>query len=599
MAAVAGEYKDASSAPARLGGARLLIWCMVGVAALAAAFFFLQPTRLSASLGDTDDAMRLIEVRELIDGRSWFDNTLPRFGGAEPLQSHWSRLIDLPLAALLTAFDLMMPEAGAELALRIVWPLTLLLAFLYLLGRETDIRGGAWAALLAIALAVTCITDIVQFVPGRIDHHNAMILCATIGILRLARSLDDPEAGWSAGIFLGLGVAIGYESLALTVASIGASVLFALLPGRSLLGPSRAAVTFAAALAIALAMTTAPDNFFVEHCDSLSMNLVMLAAIAAAGVCAVQAFEDRLSLVARLALLAATAGVGLLVYGWAEPACLAGPFGQVDRALFPLWLDRVLETQSLFSAGRDARLLAVTASLYFIIGVYGGVKLIRRERGDTVRFDLLILIVAILLSCWQVKLLPYATTLAVPLVAVWLTRPSEAPDPRPLDRRTVAVIAAGVLLVVGTAAWLTFTGEAPKGRAETALKKTQDCAASAAIRPLADLPAGLAVADVNLGPYLVALTRLDALSAPYHRLGPAIMAAHRILHAPPAQAETLLREVGARYVIACPGLDSTRPKGGSAPDALLSLLLADKPPPFLAPVALSGSTPLRVWRVVE
>lgn len=599
MAAVTGELRNPIAAPGRLGSTTLLVWCIVAVAVVACAFFYLQPTRLTASLGDTDDATRLIEVRELIDGRSWFDNTLPRFGGAEPLQSHWSRLIDLPLAALLSAFDLVMPQAAAELAVRIVWPLALLLLMLFLLGRETDIRGGKWAALLAIALAATCVTDIVQFVPGRIDHHNAMILCSALGILPLSRSLEDPHAGWSAGLFLGLATSIGYEPLALTVASIGLAVLFALLPGRSLLGPSRAAVTLAAVLAIALAATTAPDNFFVEHCDALSMNIVALAAISAAGVCAVQALEHRLSLTAKLGLLALSGAVGLAVYGSMEPACLAGPFGQVDRELFPIWLDRVLETQSLFSAGRDTQLLAVAAVIYFIVGLYSAVRLVRSERSDTARLDLLMLSIAILLSLWQVKLLPYATYLAVPPIAVWLTRPSETQARKPLDHRTVAVIAAGVLLAVGTAAWLTFSGKAPQSRAETVLKETQDCAANAAIRPLADLPAGLAVADVNLGPYLVALTRLSALSAPYHRLGPAIMAAHRILHAPPDEAEALLRETGARYVITCPGLDSTRPEGAPAPDALLSLLLAGRPPAFLEPVTLAGSTPLKVWRLIK
>jgi hypothetical protein len=103
---------------------------------------------------------------------------------------------------------------------------------------------------------------------------------------------------------------------------------------------------------------------------------------------------------------------------------------------------------------------------------------------------------------------------------------------------------------------------------------------------------------VNLGPYLVALTRLDALSAPYHRLGPSILAANNILHAPAGEAETLLREAGARYVITCPGLDSTGPKEGAARNALLTELLAGKPPPFLEAVPLAQPTPLKVWRIV-
>ena len=597
MTATAGAYRGTGDRATRLGRTTLFLWALAGVALLACAFFFLQPTRLQTSLGDTDDATRLVEVRALIDGGAWFDNTLPRFGGAQPLESHWSRLIDLPLAAMLSTFELVMPPATAELAVRIVWPLTLLLALLYFLGREADLRGGRWAGVLTILLAATCFTDIVQFVPGRIDHHNAMILCATIGILQLARSLDDPDAGWSAGALLGLGTAIGYEFLALTIAALALSVLFGILPSRSLLGPSRATVTFWAVLAIAFAATTAPDRFFVEHCDALSLNIVASPPVTAVGVCTVQALEGRLSLPMKLALLAAAGVAGLLVYGVAEPACLAGPFGQVDRALFPIWLDRVMETQSLFSIGEDAQLQALVSGIYLLIGLYAGAKLLRSEASETLRFDFSILVAATLLSCWQVKLLPYATCLAVPLAAVWLTRPSETAA-KPVGRKLKLALAGGALAVVGIAAALIFSGEPSKTKVDAALERTLDCAGNAAIQPLAALPPGLAVADVNLGPYLVALTRLDALSAPYHRIGPSILAANNILHTPAAEAEPLLRAAGVNYVITCPDLDSTGPKGGATPDALLTELLADKPPPFLEAVPLARPTPLKVWRVV-
>ena len=55
-------------------------------------------------LGDTDDAVRLVTVRELLGGAPWFDTTLPRIGAPEPLVSHWSRLIDAPLAVLMLLF---------------------------------------------------------------------------------------------------------------------------------------------------------------------------------------------------------------------------------------------------------------------------------------------------------------------------------------------------------------------------------------------------------------------------------------------------------------------------------------------------------------
>src|SRR5882757_9611547 len=49
----------------------------------------------------TDDAMRLVEVKDLIAGQGWFDLTQHRLDPPAGTPMHWSRLIDLPLAALM------------------------------------------------------------------------------------------------------------------------------------------------------------------------------------------------------------------------------------------------------------------------------------------------------------------------------------------------------------------------------------------------------------------------------------------------------------------------------------------------------------------
>lgn len=67
---------------------------------------------------------------------------------------------------------------------------------------------------------------------------------------------------------------------------------------------------------------------------------------------------------------------------------------------------------------------------------------------------------------------------------------------------------------------------------------------------------------------------------------------------PRATQPTCQAKTTVRYVTTCPGLDSTGPKGVAAPNALLTELLADKPPPFLEAVPLGQPTPLKVWRVV-
>lgn len=70
----------------------LLIWS-VAVLTLGVTF--------GTSSLSTDDAMRLVEVRDLLAGQNWFDLTQYRLNSPNGVVTHWSRLIDLPLAVLI------------------------------------------------------------------------------------------------------------------------------------------------------------------------------------------------------------------------------------------------------------------------------------------------------------------------------------------------------------------------------------------------------------------------------------------------------------------------------------------------------------------
>jgi len=63
---------------------------------------------------DDDDVMRLVEVRDLLAGQSWFDLTQYRLGLDGGTLMHWSRLIDLPIAVLIRALRPFMSPAGVR-----------------------------------------------------------------------------------------------------------------------------------------------------------------------------------------------------------------------------------------------------------------------------------------------------------------------------------------------------------------------------------------------------------------------------------------------------------------------------------------------------
>ena len=75
------------------------------------------------TLYDTDDAMRLVQMRAWLAGQGWFDLHQARLQPPTGYNSHWSRLVDAGLAGLLWLFSIFAEPALAERMMRATWPL--------------------------------------------------------------------------------------------------------------------------------------------------------------------------------------------------------------------------------------------------------------------------------------------------------------------------------------------------------------------------------------------------------------------------------------------------------------------------------------------
>ena len=76
-------------------------WMLVGAWLLYVVFIISSRWQLiqAFALPDTDDNLRMAQVRALLGGQGWFDLTQHRFDPAHGGGNiHWSRLVDLPLA---------------------------------------------------------------------------------------------------------------------------------------------------------------------------------------------------------------------------------------------------------------------------------------------------------------------------------------------------------------------------------------------------------------------------------------------------------------------------------------------------------------------
>ena len=481
---------------------------------------------LSHWLGDTDDAVRLVGVRELLAGAPWFDTTLPRIGAPDPLVSHWSRLIDLPIAGLILLLTPLLGAEKAEIATRIVWPALLFLSLLLIVSREARRQAGPWGGALAVLSAATSLMAFVQFRPGRVDHHNAQILCAVAGVLLLLRAWQEPRVGWRAGILLGLGLAIGYEALALVGLALGIAAATALWLPRHAAGVVRAAIAATLTMTAALLLTIPPWRWMHIHCDALALNLPVLAGGGAIGLWAGIAFgRTRFErfLIAGVGAVAGAAGFAAL-----EPACLAGPYGQVSPALRALWLDHVFETESILWRAANQPSLYLGTLVFPAAGTAVEVCRWYRQRDAGSGLAMAFILLAVALGCWQMRLIPYASWLCVVPVARWAGGLSATAR---ISAPTVRIAAACLLsqgIIDATLGPLISLFEGPHP-----VVTAPACELSDNVRRLATLPAGLVAADLDLSAYVAALTPHRVVAAPYHRLEKSILANQAIMEGSP------------------------------------------------------------------
>jgi hypothetical protein len=574
-----------------------MLWCVAATIFCILVPLGLDIPALADRLGDSDDALRLVGVRDLVAGGAWFDATVARIGAPEPLLSHWSRLVDLPLAIGLVLLRPLFGAEGAELALRVLWPAILLFGLLCVVARDAFDRGGGWACLFAILFTVTCDSALTQFRPGRIDHHNIQILCAVAGLLLLARSFEDSCLGLPAGLSFGIGLAVGLEAIALAVPALALASAIGLWQPRSAPGVRNAAIAMSATLLAAFLLTTPPARWLDIRCDTLSLNLVLLTGFCSAGLWAAQRLSGADTAAARCAIAGVLAAFGLVLYAWLDPACLAGPMGQLNPALKAIWLDEVVET-------RSASWLIVNhpaAGLTFLAFVMGGtaaqLALFRRKPDAVTGFSTAVVVLAVLLGFWQVRLMSYASWLVIPSLAVWcagLRHRAAFSNPFALLGATL-LLSQTVMGVVMTTAVAAVRHVSPASiTAPGPSANVLPCYASSSVRPLAALPPGLVAADIDLGPFVVATTPHRVLAAPYHRLDKGILANHALLDGPPDQARKQINMLEVDYV----GLCAVQGQKAT-PGSLRALLLAGQTVPFLREAKLGADGPVRFWRVVR
>lgn len=568
------------------------------------AYFLLSLMGIEAVLlGDlpgNDDAMRLLQVRELLSGASWYDVSRPRLITPEGGAMHWSRIPDIGIASLYLAARIFTGPVAAETFALIAWPLLLSFA-LASAGLFAMHRLGVsfWFSLIAMLLLTQTYT-FSQFAFGRVDHHGlqVVLMLAAIG------AVIGPSArsAFVAGLALSAMLSVAIEALPVVAVCLVASGLFwVLAPGER----ARHMKVFGGALILGsflafLLDAPGPDFNARAVCDAFGN--AHLAALILGGVGFILLGQSKVlikqPIIWRLVAVGCAGGVAALCAIVMSPECLANPYASLPDDVSTHWLASVGEAKPLFA--QDANLIWQSAPI-LVFALLAGGWLVANSDGVQRRnwtFVLGLLIITSLATLWQTRGLTFSHMLAM-LVAggiyeQFFAKWRRVGGPGPL--LVFAIIAA----VLAPMTWVLIGAQFVPEASETVAGKTGvACHSRDTLRTVLDEPRQRILSTVDAGALILYYTDHQVFSAPYHRNPKGIELPIQVFSGPYAEAEGRVRAANAQRIFFCVGGKAEEHLYADwQPDGLAARLNSEQIPDWLK-IEREGPAGATLYRVLE
>jgi hypothetical protein len=554
---------------------------------------------LNTSLGDTDDALRLVQLRQFILSGNWYDLHIDRLSPPLGYTSHWSRLPDAIMAGIYTVVRPFSSAEFAELATRAVYPgLWIIPATLGITLFSYRILGYRLVVVVTLLLVASNLGTFPQFVAGRIDHHDAQITLSIWAVVSAAFCAANWRNAIIAGLCSGLLLTIGLEGLPFLIVAAAAICIRYIVfdDGRRVAGAY--AVSIGVATAIGLAVSLPPARWFETACDALAFNLTAATVVGGATL-----FAWTCSSALNGSSTKRGVGVGLagllaaICYTVLDPACLHGPFAHVNPAVKPVWLDLVIEMQPVFTSNDWTSNIDNLVYVIYAIPAVMAVFWLLRDAQYRNSFPFLVMVTAFAVSLvtglLNLRMSSYLVWFATPILCVAVFHLfKKLGEEKKILALFVIIIASPIVLEVGA----TQAGNYLVKNAKNSEISFNECAKSVNYAKLAKLPQGVVLSEIDLGPYILALTPHSVIAAPYHRIGDSILDVINFFNNDTIeQAHKVSEERKVSYVVICnrksPGLKTEKISH------LYQAIISGNLPEWLVVESVDKGNPIEVYRV--
>ncbi len=336
-----------------------------------------------------DDHVRMLQVLNWVNGADWYDRTITRVNAPEGFQTLWTRLVDIPFAAVILFCQNFMNQRQAALVAALIAPL-MELAVLFVIAPyfARPLVGKKHARLIILFLMFTSVMNYKPFSmsgfhSGEVSHHAWYVILVLLlfgAAARIAGGVSSPAPPRFMGMAIGLLLAVGIEGFPLIAGAVLILSVLATCFNRPRMAAQTAqAMIWATLLSlILLPLHQPPAKWFSISFAEPSLLGPILTAAAAIFFAAqnfILRYFDRQKLYSIIATIFA-GGVISAALIFVFPQMLDGPAAALSPAERALAFKEHAEAWPLYKAAADRidfigllapSLIALGASLYAVI----------------------------------------------------------------------------------------------------------------------------------------------------------------------------------------------------------------------------------------
>ena len=550
---------------------------------------------------DSDDIMRYIQIRDWLNGQSWFDTDQYRLGLANGTDMHWSRLPDIPIALLALFFEMFMSQDKALHLAAAIWPPILGLGVLAILNLGTNYIASPPllkpTRLAALSLGLVFIALIGRFNPGSIDHHNIQLILILGSIVWLIKS-QSFKHGFFSGVCAGIAIAIGPEIYPF----VGLIGLFVACDW-AWLGEARRhrslgfGLGFSIALTALFVSTVRPSDWSIVYCDQLSNVTVIIAIIGGLGLSLSTRFTSSKPALIRLVCLSVVGISCLLFLTLFASQCIGNPLNDLSEIMHIYWLNNITEAKPLLSEKSEI-LFAVpyrigTAVVAFLVLLWSFFN--KRFQSYWVLFSIL-LFASIIFTLYQVRFYIFAQMMAILPLSYWIAERYQTGKSKENNIAYLGAIFLSLPLFLALPGFLMKPSEN-----ETSKDVSQvNCLPDELITRLNQFSDRVIFTQSNSGPTLLKLTHHRVLNANYHRNVDGIEIVIRINSSAMDDAKTLIKRNKIGLVLSCEKGNLMDLYQRDFPDGFAVNLSNNNPPEWLSEIKGSWNDQgARLYQVTE